>query len=273
MSAIRNPNLGPSQMRARRRRLFFIRSYIILFFLLIIVIGLAIFSGSKKVTIQNIIVSGNAAVSSDSILSIANRDMTGRYGYLFSRSNSLIFPRFQIKKDLLNEIKIIEDLDISWDNWQQISITISERKPHSVWCDQVSNCYFVDKSGYIYGQAPSFSGTMFVRNYGNVDTGTSPIGQNFLQKEVYNQIFYLIDLLDQKKIKIISVKFDGADYKYGLEGGPELIFNNKNGFEQSFNNLFSAIDTGNLDLEKDASIIKYIDLRFDNKIVIGKKTD
>ena len=271
MAVTRNPNLGPSQMRARRRRLFFVRFYIILFLLLFIVLGLAIFSGSDKLKIQTIIVSGNAAVSSDNILSIANRDMTGRYGYLFSKSNSVIFPRFQIKKDLLNEIKTIKDLDISWDDWQQISIMITERKPHSVWCDQTSNCYFVDKDGYIYSQAPVFTGSMFIKAYGNVATSTGPIGQSFLSKHTYEEIFILIDLMDQKNIKINSVSFDGADYRFNLESGPVIIFNTTNSFEQSFNNLFGAIETKNLDLEKDVSVIKYIDLRFDNKIVVGKK--
>lgn len=273
MSVKRNPNLGPSQMRQRRRRLFFIRFYIILFLLLFTILGLAIFSGSDKLKIQTIIVSGNAAVSSDDILSIVNRDMMGRYGYLFSKSNSLIFPRYQIKKDLLEEIKTIKDLDVNWDNLQQISIIITERKPHSVWCDELSNCYFVDKSGYVYSQAPVFSGSMFIKVYGNVSTSTSPVGQFFLPKRVYEEIFVLIDLLEEKKITINTVTFDGIDYRFNLESGPAIIFNTTNSFEQSFGNLFGAIETKNLDLEKEAGSIKYIDLRFDNKIVIGKKTD
>lgn len=267
MSVTRNPNLGPSAMRQRRRRLFFIRFYIILFFLLVIVLGLAIFSGSKKVTIQTIIVSGNAAVSSDDVLSLVNRDMTGRYWYLFSRNNSLIFPRFQIENDLLTEIKTIKEVNINLDTWQQISIKITERKPHSVWCGQdIKNpeekCSFVDKDGFVYGPAPVFSGAMFIRFYGNI-----PIPQT------YSQIFSLIELLDKNNMKVVAVSYDNFDFKFILENGPEIIFNNKYSFTTSFDNLFRAIETKNLDLEKDAGIIKYIDLRFENKIVIGKKNE
>ena len=86
MSATRNPNLGPSHVRARKRRLFWIRFYIVSFFVFVIIFGLAIFSGNERVKIQTIIVSGNAAVSSDAVLAIANRDMAGRYWYLFSLS-------------------------------------------------------------------------------------------------------------------------------------------------------------------------------------------
>lgn len=226
---------------------------------------MAIFSGSKRVTIQTIIVSGNAAVSADDVLAVANRDMAGRYWYLFARNNALIFPRFQIERDLLTEIKTIKEININLDNWQQISISIVERKPHSVWCGQdIKNpeprCSFVDKEGLVYGPAPVFSGTMYIRFYGSI-----PV------KTVYSQIFGLIDLLSKNNMKIIAVLYDNFDYKFILESGPEIIFNNKNAFELSFQNLFSAIETKNLDLEKDATIIKYIDLRFDNKIVVGKE--
>ncbi|OHA46176.1 MAG: hypothetical protein A2541_00625 [Candidatus Taylorbacteria bacterium RIFOXYD2_FULL_36_9] len=276
MSAIRNPNLGPSQLRTKRRRLFFVRLVIIIFFLLVVIFGLAIFSGNEKVKIQTIIVSGNTTISSDAILAIANRDMTGRYGYLFAKNNFIIFPRFQIKESILKEFKTVKDVNISWTGWQKISIIISERRPHSVWCRNDINvvereCLFVDKEGYIYSQAPTFSGSMFIKNYGNISTSTDPLGQYFLPTKTYIQIFTLIDNLDQNNLKVIAVSFDGFDYKFVLEMGPTIIFNDKNSFDSSFANLFSAIETKNLDLIKEADNINYIDLRFDNKIVIGKK--
>ena len=183
----------------------------------------------------------------------------------------------------VENIKTIKDVDVSWKNWQTISINITERKPHSVWCGNDikivdTTCYFVDKEGYIYSQAPIFSGTMFTKSYGpliynqipNLDK-TQVIGNYFLPSETYVQIFNLIQMLDQNNRKVISLSCDGADYKFILEQGPVIIFNNKNNFLLSFQNLFSAISTKNLDLDKDAGKINYIDLRFDNKIVVGKK--
>lgn len=253
------------------------RSTIVLFFFLVILFTLAIFSGHEKVSVQTIIISGNASVTDNEILTIANRDMAGRYGYLFARNNSMIFPRFQIKKDLLAELKTIKDVDISWNTWQRVDINIVERKPDSVWCGADikatdSECYFVDKNGFIYSRGPIFSGSMFIKSYGALSaTSTSPIGQYFLPTEIYSQIYNLIQILDQNNIKVIAISYDGFDYRFTLDSGPEIIFNNKNGFSSVFTNLFSAIETKNLDLAADASVINYIDLRFDNKIVVGKK--
>jgi cell division septal protein FtsQ len=277
MSATRNPNLGLSHVRARKRRLFWIRFYIVSFFVFVIIFGLAIFSGNERVKIQTIIVSGNAAVSSDAVLAIANRNMAGRYWYLFSRANSLIFPRFQIKKDLLKEIKTISGLDISWENWQQISIVITERRPHSVWCGHdirvEEDCFLVDKNGYIYSEAPSFSGSIFIKDYGNVSTSTGAVGQYFLSRQTYSQIFNLVDSLDKNNIKVVVISFDGADFRFVLESGPTIVFAKKTSFDSTFQNLFTAIETKNLDLDTNADSISYIDLRFDNKIVVGKKQD
>lgn len=283
MSVTRNPNLGPSQMKARRRRLFYIRSTIILFFLLVIIFGLAIFSGHEKVIVKDVAISGNAAVSEETILAIVNRDLAGRYWYLFARDNFLIFPRFQMAKDILEDLKIIKTVDISWAGWQKVSIVISERKPHSVWCGVDSkasdqDCYFMDKDGYIYSQAPDFTGNMFIRGYGSLTLNQlqnishiDPLGSYFLPKNIYFQIFNLIHSLDQKNIKVIFISYDGFDYKFTLDSGPVIIFNSEDGLEAPFTNLFSALETKTLDLATEASKINYIDLRFDNKIVIGKK--
>jgi cell division septal protein FtsQ len=202
--------------------------------------------------------------------------MAGRYFYLFSKSNSLLFPRFKIKADILSEIKTVKDADISWKNWQTVDITISEREPHSVWCgnDQAvigAECFLVDKEGYIYSQAPTFSGSVFIKDYVNISTSTNPIGQYFLPRGIYAQIFNLISTLDSNNLRVVSVFFDGFDFRFTLETGPIIIFNDKNGFKLPFDNLFTAIETKNLDLEKDTLSISYIDLRFDNKIIVGKK--
>ena len=81
----------------------------------------------------------------------------------------------------------------------------------------------------------------------------------------------MIHILKNNNLNVVSVLFDGSDYQFVLDIGPTLIFNNKNNFESSFQNLFSAIETKNLDLEKGVKNINYIDMRFDNKIVIGRK--
>lgn len=253
-----------------------------MFLLAILILGSAILSGHEKVKVETISIYGNATTTSDQVIDIARKDMAGRYFYLFAKNNSLIFPRFQIKRDILSEIKTVKDVDIFWVNWNEIGITVYERRPHSVWCGKDitvldAPCYLVDKEGYIYSPAPLFSGDMYVRNYGptfstlNDISNINYIGSYYLFTKTYTQIFNLIQILEKNNMKVVSVSFDGFDYKFGLKSGPIIIFNDKTSFSSSFQNLFTAIETKNLDLVADAGIINYIDLRFDNKVVIGKK--
>jgi len=284
MSVRRNPNLGLSPMRARRRRLFWVRFYIIVFFVFLIIFGLAILSSHEKMIVKTFLISGNNSISNNEILRVANQDMVGRYFGLFAKSNFLIFPRFKIKQDLLNEFRIIDDLDISWKSWQTVAISITERKPHSVWCGlaikgPVDDCYFIDEHGYIFGRAPTFSGTVFIKNYGpyllnsNESTSTpNPIGHYFLKQTDYSNLFVLRDILSEKSLNVNSIYFDGFDFRFTLTNGVVLIFNDRGGgLAVAFQNLFTVINSGDLDLIKGSNDIVYIDLRFTDKIVIGKK--
>jgi hypothetical protein len=271
----RNPNLGPSTVRAKKRRLFWVRFVIVLFLLLIILISLAIVSGQDEIVIKDIKISGNAAVSNAEVLELVNADLSGRYLGLFSRRNFLIFPRFQIKADLLNNLKTINTVKISWTKWQEITVKITERRPHSVWCgndykEKEQTCFLVDKTGYIYNEASTFSNNIFVRGYGPL-AATSSIGSFFLETNTYEQIYGLVDLLDRNNLRVLAVSFDNFDYRFYLESGPVIIFNSKVAFDLAFQNLFTAIKAGELDLVAGADKINYIDLRFGDKIVIGKK--
>lgn len=271
----RNPNLGSSVARAKKRRLFWVRFYIILFLVLIITFTLAIFSGHSKIIIKQINVSGQASVSDEQVLNVVNKDLAGRYFYLFARNNYLIFPRFQIKSHLLQEFKIFKEVEVSWSDWGAIDIKVSERKPHSVWCgadpvDTKAECYFIDRTGYIFNQAPIFSGDIFVRNYRALDN-SSPIGQYFLNSDLYFTLYRLIDVLTKNNLAVQRVSFDNFDFKFYLATGPTIIFNQKNNLDATFSNLITAINSGDLDLVNNAEKINYIDLRFGDKIVVGKK--
>lgn len=281
MSVRRNLNLGSSQMRTRRHRLFLVRFYIILFFFLVILFSLAILSGHDKAIIKTFLISGNNSVTNTEIFKITDNNIEGRYLGLFAKNNFLIFPRFEIEKDILDQIKTIKSVNISWKDWQIVTISIEERRPHSVWCgDDVkkaeANCYFMDQTGYIFAEAPVFSGNIFIRNYSlpviQGASSTDPIGTYFLSTSIYSKIFSLIDLLDGRGIAVSKVYFDQMDFTFYLTTGQTIIFNDKEGgFDSAFQNLFSALDSKDLDLVDDGDKIKYIDLRFESKIVVGKK--
>jgi hypothetical protein len=275
MASKRNSNQALSNVRARRRRLFWIRFNIIFFIALILLFTLAILSGHDKIRIKEFLIRGNDSVPTSQILEIAEEATAGRYFGLFARANFLLFPRYTIEKKLLAEIKTIEKVNVSWDGWKIVAIDVKERKPHAVWCEKEAlpaKCFFTDETGYIFDEAPNFSGSIFVKSYGALSLpDAEPLGQTFLGKEQYQKIFELVNILADKGIEVFAVSYDGYDFTFSLKIGPKIIFNGEHGgFATSFNNLFLALDTGDLPLLDNPEEINYVDLRFENKVVIGR---
>jgi len=273
MNPRKNPNLGVSQVRAKKRRLLKIRLTIIFGVLFFVIIGLALLSGIDKTKISNIKISGNIAVGRQEIEDIVNTDLSGRYFYLFSKRNSLIFPRFFIEKDLANTIKRFEGVNVEWSDLNTITITVKERKPFSLWCGnnllKTEDCYFMDETGYIFGVAPIFSGNAFVKNFGGISSNF-PIGENFLNPLTYLELNKFIDSISGLGFRSGTLFYNGDDFSLVLENGIEIKFSDKIGFQSAFDNLSSAINANQIDLALGSEKIKYVDLRFGDKVLVGK---
>ncbi len=76
----------------------------------------------------------------------------------------------QSKSALLEKYKRIENVDLST-RGQTLTVSIKEREPAYLWCEgnlsvdadteHAQKCYFADKTGYIFANAPQFSGDAF----------------------------------------------------------------------------------------------------------------
>lgn len=272
--AEKNYSLGSAARRARRRRLFLVRFTIITLGFLVALIGLALFSGWQKIVIHEVKIVGQAALAETEIKDIVERDLGGRYLYLFSRRNFLIFPRLMIKRDLLAELPILQTVDVSWNGWGKILITVVEKRPEAVWCgakpETGEQCFFLDKTGLVYDLAPDFSGGMYLRYYAPILAG-SPLRARPLTEGIFQYFNRLIKILFDEGIVVEQIYFDGRDYTFILTDGLKIIFNDREGLSQPFNNLLIALRAGELDLsEAQRKKIAYLDLRFDNKVIVGK---
>ena len=79
-------------------------------------------------------------------------------------------------------------------------------------------------------------------------------------------------LLEQNNLGVSALSFDGYDFTFYLKLGPKIIFNDRHGgFSQPFSNLLTSLNSGDLDLQNKAETINYVDLRYDSKIVVGRK--
>ncbi len=240
----------------------------ILFFISLFVLGLT----RQEVRISNVTVSGNSAVSKEDISNIVEQKLTERYLWIIPTDNFLLLKRGAIKNEILNDFKKVKTADIFFHSLKDIEITVTEREAKYLWCDgmptKYKNCYFMDKNGFIFAEAPDFSGNPFTKYFGLIIG--NPVGQSYFNSARFNEINTFFTKLNDMKFSPVSFNaVDESQYEVYLSVGGKIIFDDKKTFDKDIINLQAVIDSGYIKTDP-ASLqkIKYIDLRFGNKVVL-----
>lgn len=271
----------------RKRRAYRIRLSILVCILVISFIGaLAYFSSYSRVTLHSIVVSGTHIINPSNIESLVKEDISGKYIYLFTKANSLIYPKKKIYNNILNRFPRIDKLSIYRDNLTTLHIEISERSGSYLYCGATvpeveseigENCYFINDDGYVFDRAPYFSGNVYFKYYLTLPEGNynNPLGLQILPPERFHSLAQFIDGVTTLGFKPTYVILDG-------DGNGELFLNNKEGTSSPkimFKNndtIITMLDNLSVSMGKPefANEIKskyttllYIDLRFNNKVV------
>jgi len=287
-SILNSPRI--EEQKRRKRKILKIKIIFFFFCFLLLITGLVFLSRWQKLNIENVEVSGNKIIDTEAIQKIVKEDMQGHYIWFFPKTNFLIFPKNRIKKDLENKFKRLYDISINTNNPKTLKITVSEREGKYLWCgdtipasiNDTTNykCYFTNDNGYIFDEAPYFSGNVYFKLYGPLETKTdSPLGNYFLKdkfaevvalKEATEQIglnptFFWLDENGDGNISLSSL----------LNTGPKIIFKIDSDYQSIAENLQAAITTDPLQtkLKNETSSLLYIDLRFGNKVYYKFSTE
>lgn len=268
----------------RKRRIKRLRGAILGFILLIVVIiGLSYFSNNEKMTISSVETTGNHIVSKESIEEKVFADISGKYLYLFSKANSFIYPRQKIYDDLIFSFPRIEKLSIYTDNLKTLHVDLSERVGSYLYCgatvpvdkdDIGENCYFINDDGFVFDEAPYFSGDIYFKYYVNINSN-DPLGKQILPKENFHKIIKFIEGIRGLGFKPIYLVVDSndvchlyLDYNLG-DTKPEIVFIDRNDLDVLFDNLSLAMKKKEFsgEINSKYNSLLYIDLRFKNKVL------
>lgn len=267
--------------RVRKIRLFVLIS--ILFFS--IIGALAFFSGNKNVDIDKVVVTGNHIIDKEDIEKEIYKNISGKYVYLFSRSNSFIYPHKKIYNSLLVTFPRIEKLSIYRDNLKTLHVDIFERTGSYLYCGATlpenknevgENCYFVNNDGLIFDQAPYFSGNVYFKFYLPFESHNGiPLGQQIIDIDDFHHLAGFIDkvtALGFKPIYIIEDK-DGTNFLYLNHNQndtiPKIIFKGDDDLDVIYDNLSLAMKKKEFvsEINSKYNTLLYIDLRFKNKVL------
>lgn len=261
------------ELRNRKKKIF-IRKIIVFSVLFLIFVGaLSYISRIKRFNIAEVQVEGNKVIDTMAVIEVVNREIAGKYLWLFPKTNILLYPKSKISAKIADKFKRFKDITLSVGTGKNLVISVSERAPEYTWCGTIppqttekETCYFLDKDGYIFDEAPYFSGEVYFKFYGKANVGTYFSKEN---QENFAQLILFKDALVAMELKPVVLYIeDTEDIKIFLSRGPQILFKKDADLGRVAENLKAAISTEPLKskLKNNYSALQYIDLRFGNKV-------
>jgi len=185
--------------------------------------------------------------------------------------NMLLFSKSDLTSFLRNKHPDINEitLNLSIAN-QTLDIQTTLRESEYIFCQQEdSNCYFVDKNGVIFEQAPSSTGSL-IKQIISQKPVKFQFGQILITKDLWQRIekLFLLTAGEQSPFKIESIYIDPdnlSSLKIKTQEGWFLYFNLNENLEYLLKVIQELKESrGN----KGFSQIEYLDCRFLPKIYI-----
>lgn len=267
------------ELKNKRRKILIRKILIISIGFMLIFGGLSYISKIGRLNISGVEVVGNKVIDSEAIINIVNRETAGKYIWLFPKTNIFLYPKNKIEYSLGNEFKRLTDIDIETTD-RKILVSVGEREPVYTWCGVVPPeeetteiCYFLDKKGFIFDEAPYFSGEVYFKFYGSTGKESDPSGV-YLAEGYFDRLIIFKDDLSNMNLKPVMLYIEeGENLKIFLSKkdspkNPEIRFKKDSDFKKIATNFKAALDTEPLlsKFKNEYSKLEYIDLRFGNKV-------
>lgn len=285
------------ELKKKRQKVLRKKMIFYAFIVLLVFTGLAFLSRWQKMNIDvnNIQIEGNKVIDSEMIDGVVKDNVEGNYIWVFPKTNVFLFPKDKIARELAFKYKRLKNISINIQNLNTLNISLDERTGKYTFCGATvdlqidlpvknmatkQKCYFIDSDGYIFDEAPYFSGDVYLKFYGttamNGDLtaqGGDPLGSYFYEP-IFNKLILFKESTEKFGIKPVAFSVeDSGDIKMFLSSstsdlGPEIIFKSDANFEKVSENLQSVLTTEPLqsDFKNKYSSLLYIDLRFGNKV-------
>jgi hypothetical protein len=276
------------EIKRKRRKVVF-KKFLFLSIVTLIFLGtLAYISNLKSLNITEIEIACNKVIDTEILKTAIEQQISGKYFWVFPKTNVLYYFKNSIKNELRDKFKRIKDIDLAIKDNKVLFVSLTERAPEYTWCgierSKESNpttgdqkCYFLDEGGYIFDEAPYFSGEVYFEFYGTPEgidlVEAKPLGLYFA-KNNFKQLVSLKNTLIGLDFKPTALFVKEKEGEFLLSSSatpnvnPKIFFNLSADYQKTEENLDAAVSTEPLKsaLKEKYSSLQYIDLRFDNRV-------
>lgn len=196
-----------------------------------------------------------------------------RYAMIVPKSNVWIYPR-RVMRDELEALPAVLEADVNVDRSNRsLSISLTERKHEYVWCvSDSTSCYYMDRDGLVFAEAPTFEGSAFLRFFGQI-ASKDPINKKYLEPETMADLTGFIESvkdlgLRPSEVRVINLR----EAHITLQSGTDLIVSLEKSLKGIVDNMRAILATPEF-LKQIVSVdrLSYIDLRYGSKVYWKEK--
>ena len=256
----------------RRRRILGVVIVIVFVILPILVLRM------ERLRVTEVEVTGTSILTPEEVVRVVEELISRSYLWVIPKDSLILLPRKEIRNKLLTELPRIKSLELNLIDVKTLNVSISERQPSALYCDQVegiiqsSDCYFLDEDGFIYASAPSYSGDVYFI-YTRSHSVDEPLGQSLLPKEVFVVLVEFVNELENLGVspKVLEItnqnESQSGKYTLHLVNAGRIFWDSEDSLDLVRSNLesflISDIVSSNPDFLKQ---VEYIDLTIPNKV-------
>jgi len=144
---------------------------------------------------------------------------------------------------------------------QSIVINIQERKQLAIWCDKNDNCYWMDKEGLLFENAPRTEGSLIL-TVSDISDNAAIKNTKVVEERFASNLAVILDGLKKLRVSIKKITFNRELQEIHAEtySGPNLLFSIR------LDPTFNLESLQSLQEKLNFKDINYIDLRVENRI-------
>jgi hypothetical protein len=271
-----------SKLEQKKKKKRIIKIILAVILSISIIFLLSYYSKHPKVVINNIIISENEFVDDELVLKTVEEILSRKYVWLFAKSNFLLVPRDQIKREILETQKSISEISIKVKQINNLYIEIVEHAPVAKWCGaditKKNECYLINEQSLIFAKensinpkiVPIFHSTISMENKieNTVDGSqqTDVINMEYMDGEVFKNILTFVKNLNQFEITPTYISTEDYEtFAVRAMSGPYLLIDKRIEPNEVLSNLQTVIEIEEINKAQFKNL-EYIDLRFGNKV-------
>ena len=277
--------LSEKQKKKKRHRRYFFGIVAALGFVLLFAGLVWLFIYSPVFRVEHIVVTGNTAVTSSSVVALLQSNVNGTHTalrWLLGANNMLVWPSVLTAEEL-KPIPQLAAVTIGKEYFlRTITATVVERAPFGIWCfvsggasaerdsvataaapqiDAGETCYSFDNRGVLFGKTYDTQGSSFFAIHDYSQTGLG-LGDVVVPVEFASNLISIVEVLRSSGISVNEVILKDI----GLEeinvttyNGPTLYFS----LRFLANNDLSVLQS--LMAQPNFSKLQYVDFRVENR--------